>query len=60
MVNKLIYFLGIFFCSISLTIIVIYVSLIKFGYSFFDYIIMLLKTWEFYLFIIGIYLIKKR
>jgi hypothetical protein len=60
MVNKFIYFIGIFLCSISLTLVIIYFNLIKFGYSFFVYIEILLKTWEFYLFIFGIFLIKKR
>lgn len=52
--------LGLFFISMSLSIIVIYFNLILYGFSFLEYILMVLKTWEFYMLFLGLYLIIKR
>lgn len=52
--------LGIFFISISVAIVIIYSNLLIFEYSVVDFFKYLLKCWEFYFFILGIYLIKKR
>ena len=51
---------GIILCSISLTVIVIYCNLLIFGYGVIEFIFSLLKCLEFYLFLPGIYLLKKR
>jgi len=58
--KRLVYLLtGIFCCGMSLSIIVIYFNLLLYGFSFWYFIKMILKTWEFYLVFLGIYLIKK-
>jgi hypothetical protein len=56
----IIYLIGIFLCSISFTIIIINLNLLVYGWSFIEYIIYLLSNVEFYYFILGIILIKKR
>ncbi len=59
--KRLLYLLlGIFCCSMSLSIIVIYFNLLLYGFSFWYFIKMILKTWEFYLLFIGLYLILKK
>jgi len=59
--KRLIYLLlGIFCCGMSLSIVVIYFNLLIYGYSFWNFLKMVLGTWEFYLLFLGIFLIKKR
>lgn len=58
-IKNLLYFVGIFLCSISLTIVVIYFNLVIYGCSLLEYIRIIFKTWEFYLLIPGLYLLKK-
>lgn len=60
MINWLIKFIGVFLCSVSLTIVVIYFNLVMYGFSFGEYLVMLLKTFEFYFFIPGIFCVIKR
>lgn len=60
MKRMLIKWCGIYLCSISLTVIVIYFNLIIYGCNIWEYIRLLLTTFEFYFFIPGIYLIKRR
>lgn len=50
---------GILCCGISLSIVIIYINLLLYGFSFLYFIKMLLKTWDFYLLFLGLYLIKK-
>jgi len=51
--------LGIFLISVSVFIIIVYSNLLIMGYSLVIFFKYLLKCWEFYFFIIGIYLLKK-
>ncbi len=56
--KKIIYIIGGVLCiSMSLSIIIIYYNLLIYGFSFMYYIKMILKTWEFYLIILGIFLL---
>jgi len=41
----------------SLSIVVIYFNLLIYGYSFWNFLKMVLGTWEFYLLFLGIFLI---
>lgn len=52
--------IGIFLVSMSLSILIIYFNLILYGFSLKEYIIYVLKTWEFYMIFPGLYLIIKR
>lgn len=59
MLKKIVLFsLGINICSISLMYIIIYLNLLKMGYSFIDYIKFILTRIECLSLIIGIILIK--
>lgn len=59
--KRLIYLLlGVFCCGMGFSIIIIYFNLLLYGFGFFEFIKMILKTWEFYMIFIGIYFIKKR
>ena len=51
--------MGVFFCSISLVVVIIYVNLLFFNLGFIFFLKSLFKTFEFYLFIPGLYLLKK-
>lgn len=51
---------GCILCSISLTVLIIYISLFSYGYNFIYFFKSLIKNLEIYLFIPGIYLIIKK
>lgn len=58
--KRFLYFiLGIILCSVSFSIVIIYFNLLVLGFSFGEFLITLLKCFEFYFFIPGILLIKK-
>lgn len=59
MVNYIIYFLGILFCSLGISVIIIYSNLLVFGFNIWDFFIAIIKTWEFYLLPVGIFIIIK-
>lgn len=59
--NKLIkYLVGIFCIGFSLSIVIIYSNLLIYGLGIKDFLLYIVKTWEFYLLPLGIYLIIKR
>ena len=58
--NKyLLYIVGIICISMSISIVIIYSNILVYGFRFIDFLIAILKTWEFYLLPVGIYLIIK-
>lgn len=59
MTKYIYYFLGIFFCSMGISVVIIYSNLLVYGFSIIDFLVAIFKTWEFYLLPIGIYLIIK-
>lgn len=59
MKNILYTIIGSIFCGITLSIILIYINLFAYGCDFLFFLKNILKNFEFYLFIPGIYLIVK-
>ena len=59
MIKYFYYFIEILCCSIGISIIIIYSNLLMFGCSFGTFVLYVLKTWEFYLLPLGIFLIIK-
>lgn len=53
----LLFILGIFLISISITFIIIYFNLFTFGYTFLQYVNFIIRRSEIYLFIPGILLL---
>ena len=52
--------IGIILCSIGISVVIIYSNLLMYGYSFFEYIISLIRVIEFYYIFIGGFLIYKK
>lgn len=52
--------IGVLFISIGISMMIIYLNLFYYGYSLLDYIWYVVKSMEFYLFLIGLWLIKRR
>lgn len=53
----ILYILGIIIISISMTFIYLYTNLFTLGYTFFDYIVYIIKRWECLMMIVGIILV---
>lgn len=51
---------GIICCSLGISILFIYLNLFVFGFNFFEYLFYVLKTFEFYLLPVGIFLLLKK
>ena len=58
MIKKIIfYILGIHFCSLSLMFCIIYLNLLKMGFTFFEYLKYIITKFECLLFFVGIFFI---
>lgn len=58
MLSKIVLFvMGVLFCSLSLSFIVLYINMINLGYSFFEFVNFIIRRWECYLFVVGVILI---
>lgn len=58
--NYLLYIVGIICISVGISIIVIYSNLLVYGFGIGEFIKNIIKTWEFYLLPIGIFIIIKK